>query len=389
MRIEVAKQDLAGAPQLVTPCMGSAGATDDISVHYLFRAKDVEGTMQVEVLTCHSSLFSAAVVPGATVTVAADGPTMFTIEGKRLRQWLQPVSDTALVLDYDSAEAEVTITAPMGSVGFPSLDPTKFRPWDALLLKAAVKATAKAPQLQKAFNFVHRFVGDNQQKPALLVFEGRGGKLLAANPHSAAIVTVPALKECQFRLYGKDGPKFMGFFAAAGEADIEVLETDRAVVFRRPDGALMGETRPRDGFPKDAKAGKDTDKDQHWLELPVADLKRRIQFLRAGAAVEDNRLRLRRDGATLHLSMVTTTGKIAKTTLDNITFGAQEGVEDLPSKGILIPHPILSKLLDLHVGDTFRLGINRRGKSGYFRYLLEEPPVQSLLVMTWLKETRQ
>lgn len=391
MQIKVAKQDLEAALQLVTPSMGNTGTTDDISVHYLFRAKEADdGEIAVEVLTCYSSMFSTAAVSGTVVTLEDGGPRMFTIEGKRLRQWVRSVSDAALTLDYDKKEAEVTVTAPMGSQRFPSVDPSKFRLWDKLVQNVKPKTKIKASQLQSAFNFVHRFVHDDPQKQALQVFEARSGKLLAANPHSAAIVTPPDLGDCAFRLYGKDGLKFVGFLGAAEDDEIEVLESDRAVVFKRPDGALMGERRPDKGFPKDAQAGKDADKDQHWLELPVAEVKRHIKFLTSGADVADNRLRIRRDVETdaVYLSMETVTGKTTQTEVEGVQFGSQDGADALPTKGMLVSHPILKKLLDLHEGDTIRIGINRRGKSGYFRYSAEADSVEFLLVMAWLKESR-
>jgi hypothetical protein len=253
MKIQIAKQDLVGTLQQVNPSLASAGSSDDISVHYLFRAVEDGDGHKAEVLTCHGAMFSTAPLIGAVVDVPDGSPAMFTVEGKRLKQWLQTASDAALTMEYDASESEVLMTAPIGKMRFGSVDPSKFRLWDKLVKDAEVKSTVKAVKLKDAFDYTHRFCSEDRQRPDLIVFESRDGALMATDGTAAAKVTVPDLGDEVFRVLGKeDTPKFVAFLGTAAEDDdVTVLVHPRALILKKADGALMGERKPDKGFPKD------------------------------------------------------------------------------------------------------------------------------------------
>jgi hypothetical protein len=388
MKIQIAKQDLVGTLQQVNPSLASAGSSDDISVHYLFRAVEDGDGHKAEVLTCHGAMFSTAPLIGAVVDVPDGSPAMFTVEGKRLKQWLQTASDAALTMEYDASESEVLMTAPIGKMRFGSVDPSKFRLWDKLVKDAEVKSTVKAVKLKDAFDYTHRFCSEDRQRPDLIVFESRDGALMATDGTAAAKVTVPDLGDEVFRVLGKeDTPKFVAFLGTAAEDDdVTVLVHPRALILKKADGALMGERKPDKGFPKDFSVGTDADDDQVWWEVPVAEMQRRIKFLTSGADAADSRLRLQQDGDEAILSMATVGGKVVKTTVEGLVHGRLDDAPDLPDKGVLVSHFILSKVLALHPEETLKIGFNRRKNSGYLRHFYEADGVEYLTVIVWLRD---
>lgn len=387
MKIEIAKQDLEATLQQVNPSLGGSGTVDDISVHYLFRAVETDAGWGVEVLTCHSAMFSTAPLISAVVEVPEGSPRKFTVEGKRLKRWLGAAPDEALTLEFDPGESVVRVSPP--ALTLTSVDPSKFRLWDSLVEDAKPKGTVKASRLSHAFNFAQEFVGsDDRHRPYLSVFEARGGRLMATDGVAGAAISLPGIDDAGFRVYGKDASKFVSFLdTAAEDDDIEMAEHPRAFILRKPDGAIMGERKWRDGFPKDLSFGDSEDSDAHWWELPVAETQRAIRALTAGADWSDSRLRLVRQDDVVVLSMEMTTGKPALIEIEGVQHGEVDGAEPLPDKGVLVSHFALSKVLKLHPEGTIRLGFNRHKKSGYVRYLFQKDEVTFHLVITWLKDS--
>ncbi len=387
MQIRVAKRDLSVALQLARHTMASSGGTDDISVHYLFRVNKVDSGHAVEILTTHKSMFSTIPLVGTTVDIEDGEATMFTVEGKRLRQWLKYVSDASLTLSYDEEESEVAATAPAGTQRFEAIDPTKFRLWDDLVANAKTVATVKASRLSEAFEYTQNFVSEDQVRKAnLCVFESRDGKLVAADHAVAVLVTVPGLEETGFRVHGKDAPKFMPFLTAAEEGDVELQEHDRAFLIKLGNGSLVGERKPRIPFPKDLSPDKKAFVDEHWWELSVAEVKRRIGMLTAGANWNDNRLRFSMKDGVVQLSMKTNAGKDTVLEIPCEDHGSSGKGEALSAKGFLVAHPFLTKILSHHEEDVIRFGVNRRKHSGFVRFFWKNDEVEYLSVLVWLEE---
>ena len=99
MQIEVAKRDLVDALKVAATAMSSL-PTKPIETHYVFRVQDGKA----QVLTSAKRTFC-----GTPLTCRSTGDDgAFTIEGWRLRQWLQAVGDVAVSFKFDNGVVEVS-----------------------------------------------------------------------------------------------------------------------------------------------------------------------------------------------------------------------------------------------------------------------------------------
>lgn len=393
MEIKVAKRDLKDALGFVGHSMASSGSEDDITTHFLFRVQgdaDSDRTLQLLAYTGH--LFATAAVVGTQIDTESNDPKMFTIHGKRLRMWLDNVPDAPLTLVYSAEEASTVVSVPASdqtlSQTFSSLDPSKFELWDDLVGEAELKGGVRANQLRQAFDYVRNFTGKDDNKPHLLTFEARNGGILATDTKAAALVTIGGLDKARFRIHRSDASSILASLAKFGESEIGIYETDRAVIFRRDDGFLFGETGSELVSLKSITVS-DGD-NHHWWEVPVDDLKARIKLLRAGADWEDPRLRLRFEDGKVELAMeIKDSGRWTTILLSCTNFGTQEGAEDLPERGFYVSYQHLTELLDRYEGDTIKFGVNQRIKgdvrTGFLRFSWSQDDIKYLTVIVWLR----
>src|SRR5690606_9288929 len=83
---------------------------------------------------------------------------VFTIEAKRLKQWLRSIPNESITFSFDSATKIVTASVKQGSQEFRSLDPKDFPFWDDL--KVSLTATVEAERFSNALSYARKFVGD-------------------------------------------------------------------------------------------------------------------------------------------------------------------------------------------------------------------------------------
>jgi hypothetical protein len=387
MKIQVAKQDLEAALQVVNAAMGS-GDADNIQTHYVFRAVEEDGDLKGQVLTYSGRL--SAVAPFVSKVEVDDGEAReFTIEGFRLKALMKYLPDEAMVFDFDGSDT--TYKGPSHGPGqrYRSIDPAKYPFWDSTLDDAEVKATVAAPALRRAFNWARLFVmkGDETRRPDLTVFECREGILYSTNMKSVALVTVPGLEESQIRVCRDDATKLMSFLDTAGEEDIEVLETDRALFLRRSDGSVFSETRHPVSFPKNISVGGKVGEDPIWWEISVDTLNFHVGMLSTVADKVDNRLRFKPNGDnSVLLEIHNVDGNGTSSRPCAVTTGTNDDDVEVSDKGFLLDRNELKELISINEGDVLRLGVHPRGQSGFVRVSHEVDGVDCQVILAWLKD---
>lgn len=388
MRFKVAKRDLEVALQIVGASLASSGS--DISSHFTFRrtGPDKDDKYGVEVLTSSGRTFASCPMIVAVEDKGEDKKAAFTVEGWRLKQWLQFIPDDS-VPEFIRDDREVVVRVKKGKQTFQSLDPNSFPYWDKHLKEAAVKATLPADRLKDALAYSRQFVAGPDREthtPDLCVCEVQDGIMHASDKRAMSMIRVKGLEDSALRVHGKDVGGVLTFLGLLGDGDVEILEHDRMAVFRRgSDGALFGETRFSFKFP--TPKIKMDDVDQHVWELPKDECQQIIGFLVAGASKEDNRLRLA-PGETpgeVALSMMNATGKPTDLTLAGVTMSSAPNVPAIPGEGFLVDHGIFGRVLTPWKGDALRLGITVKGGQGFVRVLAEQYESKYLTIIPWLK----
>jgi len=380
MRFKVAKQDLEAALQVVSASISSSGT--DITTHYVFRRTGTEDEgYGVEVLTCSGRVFSSCPI---IVEVEDPGDKgLFTVEGKRLKQWLAHVPDAPLTFALD--EAEVVARAPKGKQTFQSLNPDSRFVWDKTLEASTLTATLPADRLAAALAYSKLFTSVKETEHAeLCISEIKEGILYSTDKRAVTLIRVAGLEESKLRVHGKDAAGFITFLGTFNGTEVEVLEHDRMLVFRRADGAVFGESRFQAAFPG-VKVGMD-DKDQHQWVLSKAEIDEAIGFLTSGAAWEDNRLHFSPgDGDEVLVSMVSATGKKTVLPLTSTEKVSADKAPAIPSEGFSIDHFCLAKVLGAWKEDEIRFGINVMGDRGFVRFVIEQNGDKYLTILAWLR----
>lgn len=379
MKILVARQDLEAALSIALTSMSNSGV--DLSTHCLFRPSHHLAT-KAEVLTYSVRCFSRC--PFVANVDNGSGFAAFTIEGKRLRKWVDAVPDVALTFEFDGKVVKATAPG-KGTQKFESLNPDNWPYWDKVLEKADHVTSIDAARLAAALDHCRQFASTQENRnPELCVCECKDGVLASTDKIAAAFVTVQGLEKSSMRVHVKDAPNILSFLGSA-QGNVDVLEGDTNLFFRRADGCVYGETKFQAQFPNFSRPG---DADMYWWDLQVEDLKSGIPFLSSGAAWEDNRLYFNREDDTgpVQISMMTTSGSITSVDVTCQDSGKTDGAEPLPKDGFVLSHPLLTKVLSSYQGETIRLGINFRQKGGYVRVVDQRfNGDEYLTILAWLR----
>jgi DNA polymerase III sliding clamp (beta) subunit (PCNA family) len=375
MNIVIAKRDLDTALNVVSNTVASGGG--DISTHYLFRARDGS----VEILSYSGRTFSSC----PAVATVSEGTKSFTVEAKRVSYLLNALADDA-VLTFSMGESnEVSISTGRGKNVFASLDPDLFPYWDEVLAGATKTATIPANRLYDALSHAKSFVYDQEQKaPHLCVAEFRNGCLYSTDQMAVAITKVGGMDGSACRIFGKDLGSAAAFLSACKEAEVEVLESDRALFFKRSDGAVYGESKFGSRFPDLAVDW--TIEDDYWWDLPKSEVLASIRFLAAGARWDDTLLRMgSSESGEVFLSMTSAQGKAISLKVKATGEGKKDEAPDLPKEGFPVSHVYISKVLEGHSGDTVRFGVSKKGKGGWVRFKDDRGPDTYLTTVAWMK----
>lgn len=300
MQFQVAKSDLEDALQVVTPGLGTRG----VAGHFVFRKTPDD---RVEVVTLNGQVFASSPLIAKVVTFGE--AESFTIEGKRLRKWLENVQDSALTFTFDEETSEVSVKAVKGKQTFQSLQPDGRYSWETLLQAAKASGEPSAQGFDQALNYAKNFLSNKEtEHPELCICEVRKGNLYASDLKCVVKISLPGLEASSLRLHGRDIPGVREFLKTCGDEGVQLLEHDRALVLKRSDGAIFGANRLQASMPViDVRR---EDPKVTW-EFSKSELKESVGFLQAGAPEEDHRITFRPSEApnAVVLSMHSATGK--------------------------------------------------------------------------------
>ena len=369
--MRVSTNDLQNALVSVRPCV--ANSAGDITSHYVFRPHEEDG---MAVYGWSGKTFAFAPINGTTY----DGVDAFTVEAKRLDQWLSTLSDSAVV-EFTFTDGTVVAQAPRGKNIFQSLDPSTFPWWDTIWNAAEETGKVRADLFRAAINHSRPFICDDETKqPKICVLECRDGMLMSTDLTAMNRTSVPGLENCKIRLHGKDLGALNSFLALQSDGEVTIYETDRAQFFGALDGkgAVFGESRPMAAFPN---INVDTAYVENW-DLDKNEAISAIKFLASGASWDDNTLTLTRTEDEIVFSMASTTGDVLEQTLVNTGI---EDHTDTTEFSFKVSRLHLTRLLGLCAEDNVFLKINQNKKSGWI--FIEEKDANSFefsTAITWL-----
>lgn len=299
MEFTVSYRDLDTAIKTVSSTVGSG---TDITSHIVFRS--TQNNDEVECLSHTETVFSSCPM----IVINRRGDSSFTVEGKRIKRLLAASSsDDTFSFRFDSEESIVKVNTTKGSHSFMSLNPSSFPFWDSHLAKADVTGTCSAGSLAGLFSYTKGYIADqDRQTPGISVCEMQDGSLKATNRKALSIISHPSLKGCKFRIHGKSVSPLTSFLGNFNSADVDILETDRMVFFRTPEGAVFGENRFTAAFPTlpvDTSAAPAV-----VVSLDPSDIQQAVEWLQVGADWDDEFLSLNVGDNSVDISLKSASG---------------------------------------------------------------------------------
>lgn len=387
MKIEVAKNDLEAAIQVVKFGTGTASPGAELASHYVFRYHEE----QLQVLAHNNRLNVMMPIVGASVSDIEDH-NAFTIESWRLNKWLS-VAESSVPLQLEYSDSTVTAKSPRGSIKFSSMDAAKFPYADQSFAETQKGVLIKAKRFHAALSHARQFISDKDTtNPKLSSAEIRGGSLQSTDKGALAVVTINELKNSTLRIHGKDLGQVLSFAATCGDDNIEIREHERCLfLLRNTGGGLMSVGRPLHPFP-DIKVDK-KEEDPHWWVLKVDDVKAAITALEAAAAKDDVRINFALEGGTVVLSITTAhSGERSSQHIEAEIGQSDEDVVPMPSAGFDVAYPYLMKLLNQWRCETIKFGLNpqvdpktKKPKGGYVRFREDRDGDDFLTLLVWLQ----
>lgn len=286
MKITVAKSDLEVA--LSVASIAVDGSVSDLTSHYLFRVS--ASGQGAEVLTADSQhrLFACAPFKATFDGEAGDA---FTVEAWRLDKWMAGVADGVLELSFDGS-GDVSAKGNRSRVRFRSLNPSKFPYWDKTMEGAVESGSVDPRTLTNALKFSKIFVSsDDTAKPELCQVEGKEGMLWATDRRGLGNVEVRSLPNLSLRIFGKEVTPLMKFLGLKETLNnpVTLVGAERSSedrggawsVYKRPDGAYLGISRPTSEFPT-LKVDRDAEPTA-LMSLNIAEFQDGVSILSAGA----------------------------------------------------------------------------------------------------------
>lgn len=385
MQIEVAKNDLEAALKVATIAMAS-GQTD-LSSHYLFRTRNGKA----EVLTYSHRAFCSA-----PLTCRTDGDGAFSVEGWRLRQWLQAVGDVAILFEF--GDGVVQASTPRGKIAFASLDPSQFPYFEDNLEAAVVTGTVMSGRLAQVFNYANPFILDRENThPQMSLIEAKDGQLFATDLAAMTLIrmgdiedgeVVPVLGNSELRIHVKDVPSLIAFLKLQTDAKVEIMEhAGVCAMFRREDGCLFGCSRPQAGFPKFPQDVTVDAIDETFWVANVDELNTTILWLLSAAKRGEERVRFRWVKGELVMAMEAVTGGESTLTIEAIE---HENLDSIPKPGFRLPHSYIKQITSNFTDEQVRFGIvcktDDDGKptgKGYVRFRHESGGDVYMTLVAW------
>jgi hypothetical protein len=364
MKFTVAKKDLSSALEVVTPAMANTG---DMTAHYLFR-KAAEAD-RMEVLTHSGRIVALCPFIARVEDVSSEEAFQFTIEGWRLRTWLESKPDSALMFSFDPVTKQVSAEASGQSSHsaaiFDSLDPANWICWDKTYKEAKEVSLISAARLHHALGHAKSFASvQESQAPEICVCVIQDGIMKSTDKVSATFLKVQGLENSTLKVHVRDVAGLLSFLALLKEEDVGIMEHPRMMFFRRQDGAVYGESRFTAAFPS-FKCPPETDA-YSWT-FDVDALRKGTKHLFASAKKDDVRVRFQRpdlDGPVIMSMPVADKPVLTSVKLDVVEGESSADAPALPAEGFQVSCPRMLDIINLQKADTIRLGVNLRVDNG-------------------------
>jgi DNA polymerase III sliding clamp (beta) subunit (PCNA family) len=370
MKITVANNDLNAALQV--GAISLASGDDALSSHFLFRKRNGK----VEVLTFQNRVCTMTPM---TCQVEGDDGDAFTVEGWRLVQWTRAIGAVAVTFE-SQGDGTVKAVSPRITSRFKSLDPSKFPFWDKTLEESKLMATLKGSRLSAALGYAKDFIsGEDTTKADITVAEMLRGSLWATDGHAMSLVTVKGLENSTLRLHGKDISSVTKFLGIGKDDDIEVLEHDRQVSFRRVDGSVLGAARPLNSFPR--LSVKQDGEDEFGWEIKQEEIRTAVLALTASAEKHDPGVKIRFDSGDKKIVF----------SVDSAAGGGEDAypIECQNPKNMdtlapfIMEHRYLATIMRHFNGEALKFGVSKTSKGGFVRFRHEVGEDSFLTVVAW------
>lgn len=370
MKITVSKENINKALQVASIGIATTGA--DLSTHFVFRAKKDK----VEVLSYNQRVCAAVLMD---CECDGDEGDAMTIEAWRLLQWLGAAPEAELTFEED--KGEVKAESPRSTIRMKGLDPSKFPYWDKTIKEMLKVGTISSDRLSSALKYASHFISDKDTtRPEISQTEVMDGCLWATDKKAVTLIELEGLDKAAFRINGKDIPAMLKFLALAETEDVDVLEHDRSVFFRRADEALVGAARPIPEFPT-LNVDKDGDDEGSW-KVNTADLLEGFQCLGASAEKDNTRVQFAfdADNEKVVMSVESAAGGRDHHVIDCL---AHDKVAAAFETGFEIDYPYLKDIIGHFGGDELTFGLNKRAKGGFIRFQHADGDDRFLTVVVW------
>lgn len=371
MKFVIAKSDFDDALKTVSPTLSGG---DDVRSHFLFRCSEKE----IEILSAGGTSFSMTPLVGVKVEEYGES---FTVEGKRLRNWLSVVDEgQTITVTFDPETRYTTFSEKRGSQKFASLDPSLFPSWDKQLQDSKKTMVISAERLRNALDHAKDFVYADSDRAILNVAEFKSGELRSSNILCLSSVAVEGSEECTSRFYQKNIGPAIKFLSLFGDADVEILEHEMMSFIKTPEGALFGETGWSAKFPDISIPSQDPS--DVW-RVSRDEVRKAFAWLKAGAQKDDDRVILSRNGDVVNAEMVSLTGESIQ-----YEIGCPEHTgdgSDLPEGGVPVPSDWLVKSMESSGDDMVSLEIIPIEPAGVIRVTTSRGPDKFQTFVGWKK----
>lgn len=382
MKITVKNSALNNAVNTAVIAVGS-GDESKIMTHFMVRLVVATGLVELLAQDGQRLTVSAPIVDA--VASNTDDATMFSVPAWRLKKWLSSLDDPDEELTLELLDGVVKASSTRGSGKMGSLDPKDWPFWDQTQASAVESVTVSASRLSGMLSYSRAFVSDMETKsPALCSVQSRDGKLWASDSVGLSEIRSDALGKSNFRIHGKDVSSVLSFLSSIGEADVKLLEHDRCVYFSRPDGAVLGVTKPIHDFPV---LNLPSGASKCFFEVKKADFLGAVKFLDAFARKDDLNLHFRFEDDNLILSMRSGSGSAEddEQTISLVSSRDIEEFDKLQKKEFILSKEYLNIVASMFDQDTVKFQLDWKGKSGWVRFDYERNSDAYCTLVLWVK----
>lgn len=363
MKITVLTKDLRRALRIVsTTCQESS---KDNSSHVLFKIEDGGLTLN----SSYSKIFSRANV---SMEEECTEEFSFTVETKRLKNWLSVCDESTVSFTYDPSTLEVTASNAMGDVAFISKDPTSFPDWSYLWDDFMMEEVVSCDHLREAVKYIKNFIYTNDTtRPEFCVAESDQGYLYGTDLQSVVSVNIEGMTSSSLRIHNKTANPLVKFLDMNKATNVTIYGHPRAYLIMAEDGSLFGEmkvTKPYGG-PKHNNVDA-----QQTISFSRESFNKAVKHLWSVADWSLDEISIENLGEELQIEVTSTGKKKYKTKIPMTSTKSKGGSDDFISGKIPISKSRMDKILAMYPEDEISIGLlSKNSRCGFlvFDYTLD------------------